>query len=219
VPYVVLSLTFEYPQVLRQETGEILRKFRGGGHGLIATWWVFALLGMPLLVALVRLGQWLENQFPFVRWATTLGIIGLLVQMVGLLLWPFVVPVLARHYEEGNAVIRQARLLAFEVVQQYGGVILGEHLGQLFTIIWTLALNRALALLGWFPRWVVTLDYVVPCIYVCAHLELCATVIPGFPVVPYPGLMGSSLRLAMFLAVGGILASHREGQAGIPFPG
>ena len=38
VPYIVLSITFEYPMVLRQETGEILTKFHAGGASLIWTW-------------------------------------------------------------------------------------------------------------------------------------------------------------------------------------
>lgn len=51
IPYTVLTITFEYPDILRQDTGIVLTKFHEGGASLIFTWWFFAILGMPLLIA------------------------------------------------------------------------------------------------------------------------------------------------------------------------
>ena len=51
IPYTVLTMTFEYPDILRQDTGIILTKFHEGGSSLIFTWWGFAILGFPLLIA------------------------------------------------------------------------------------------------------------------------------------------------------------------------
>ena len=68
VPYTVLTIIFDYPNILRQETGAILTKFHQGGNRLIWTWWAFAILGLPLLEAYVLLGQKLEQKFYFVRW-------------------------------------------------------------------------------------------------------------------------------------------------------
>src|SRR5438128_624389 len=98
IPYTILTMIFEYPVILRQETGVILTRFQAGGPTLIAVWWAFAVTGLPLLEAYVLIGQRLENKLYFVRWATVLGIASGLVQIIGLLRWTFVVPVLANNY-------------------------------------------------------------------------------------------------------------------------
>ena len=38
IPYTVLTITFDYPSILREETGSILTKFHKGGNTLIWTW-------------------------------------------------------------------------------------------------------------------------------------------------------------------------------------
>jgi hypothetical protein len=67
IPYTILSIIFDYPNILRQDAGIILTKFHEGGASLIFVWWLFAILGLPLLAAYVSLGQKLENKFYFVR--------------------------------------------------------------------------------------------------------------------------------------------------------
>ena len=49
VPYTILTIIFDYPNILRQETGIILTKFHDGGNRLIWTWWAFAILGLPVV--------------------------------------------------------------------------------------------------------------------------------------------------------------------------
>lgn len=119
IPYTILSIIFEYPVILRQDTGVILSKFHAGGNTLIWTWWAFAMVGLPLLGAFIQIGQKLENRLPFVRTATYLGVISLIVQMVGLLRWTFVVPVLANSYVGGNEMTQEAAKMAFQVIHQY----------------------------------------------------------------------------------------------------
>ncbi|MDX1908332.1 MAG: DUF4386 domain-containing protein [Bacteroidia bacterium] len=196
VPYTVLTMTFDYPDVLRRAPGDILTAFHAGGVSLIWTWWAFAILGLPLLVAAVRLGQ----AYPVVRWGTTLGVIGLTVQMIGLLRWVFVVPVLASAYVGGSEMTREAARVVFQAVHQYGGVVLGEHIGQLFTIAWTLSLVYAFA--GTQPRWMTVLGCIASVIYLLAQAELFATVMPGFPVWEPAGFIGSTLWLVWLLLLG-----------------
>lgn len=202
IPYVILTMTFQYPAVLRQETGVILTEFHQGGSSLVLTWWAFAILGLPLVVAYVLLGQLLEQKIHFVRWATTLGVIGLLVQMIGLLRWTFVVPVLASNFVNGNEMTKEASVIAFQVVHQYGGVVLGEHLGQLFTIIWTIMMTTAFTQLKLFPKWVILLGYGSSIIYLFAQAELFATVIPDVPVIDWAGFLGSTLWIMWLLIIG-----------------
>ena len=210
LPYTALTVVFDYPDILREEAGVILTKFNEGGKPLIWTWFAFAMVGIPLLPAYVLLGQKLETRLPYVRWATNFGVIGLVVQLVGLLRWTFVVPVLAGNFVQGGEARREANVAAFQLIHQFGGVVLGEYLGQLFTIIWTVALSAAFARLKMFPRWVSWLGYLASGIYLLSQTELFATVMPGFPVLGWAGFVGSTLWLVWLMVVG-ILFLRRKG--------
>jgi hypothetical protein len=209
VPYTILTVIFDYPDILRQDPGVILTRFHEGGSRLIWTWWAFAILGLPLLNAYVLIGQKLESRFGFVRWVTTLGVIGLITQMIGLLRWTFVVPVLAHHFVTGDAMTQTASKMAFQVVHQYGGVVLGEHIGQLFTIVWTIAMTYAFAQLRQFPRWVTGLGYTSAGIYALAQTELFATVIPGISPLDAAGFIGSTLWIIWLLVIGFLLLKRK----------
>ena len=203
IPYTVLTMIFEYPEILRQETGVILTKFNEGGSMLIWTWFAFALIGLPLVPAYIRIGQKLENKAPLVRVATTIGVIGLIVQMIGLLRWTFVIPVLANSYVHAtDEATKSAAIIAFKTIHQFAGVILGEHLGQLFTIIWTVLISISFAKLKLIPKWINILGCVSAFIYLLAQAELLATVIPGFPVWDMAGFIGSTLWLIWLILVG-----------------
>lgn len=203
IPYTLLTNIFEYPDILRQDTATILTKFHEGGNRLIWTWFAFAITGIPLLPAYILLGQKLEAQSPLVRTATTIGVIGLVVQMVGLLRWTFVVPVLADTFVAAtDEPTKAAVIVAFKTIHQLGGVILGEHLGQLFTIAWTVMVSLSFAKLKLFPKWVNGLGFASSLIYLLAQAELFATVMPGFPVWEMAGFIGSTLWLVWLVVIG-----------------
>ena len=49
--FTLLSVTFEYPDILREPAGYVLERFDAGGPGLVATWYGFmltAVLFVPL---------------------------------------------------------------------------------------------------------------------------------------------------------------------------
>lgn len=203
LPYTALTLIFDYPQILREDAGFILSRFYTGGTTLIITWWLFAIVGLPILEAYVLIGQKLEHKLYCIRWATTLAVISGIVQIIGLLRWTFVVPVLAKTYvTTQNESIKETCKIAFQAVHQYGGVLLGEHLGQLFTIAWTIMINSAFYKLQLMPKWITALGYIAAFIYLLAQAELFATVIPGFPVWGLAGLTGSTLWLIWLILVG-----------------
>lgn len=203
VPYTILTSIFEYPEILRKDTGVVLTRFHDGGTKLIFTWLSFAITGLPLIPAYIGIGQALEHRSSLVRTATVIGVVGLVLQMIGLLRWVFVVPVLAETYV-GSADIaaRAAAVVAFETIHQFAGVILGEHLGQLFTIIWTVLISIAFARLKVLPRWVFIFGVSSSLIYFLAQAELLATVIPSFPVWGAAGFIGSTLWLVWLVIVG-----------------
>lgn len=203
VPYTILTITFNYPDILREEPDTVLRAFNQGGPSLIFTWLAFALMGFPLLVGYTLLGTKLETAYAGVRWLTTIGIISGIVQIVGLLRWVFVVPVLATDFvNTQNAATQSSIIINFKVIHQFGGVLLGEHLGQLFTIIWTVGISYFLLKSGIIARWVAWLGILSSGIYLLAQADLFATVIPGFPVWEPAGFAGSTLWLLWLIVTG-----------------
>lgn len=211
VPYTILSIIFEYPVILRQDTAIILSKFHQGGTQLIWTWFAFAITGIPLLPAYILMGQQLENKTSWIRVATNIGVIGLIVQMIGLLRWTFVVPILADIFVNAtDEPTKTAAVVAFKTIHQYGGVILGEHLGQLFTIAWTIMMTSIFAKLKMFPKWVNWLGYISSGIYLLAQAELFATVIPNFPVWDMAGFIGSTLWLIWLIVIGVLFIKNQN---------
>jgi len=203
IPYTILTMIFEYPDILRQDAGMLLTKFHNGGSSLVLTWWAFAILGLPLLIAYILIGQKFENKLGFIKWVTTFGVISGIVQIIALLRWVFVVPVLANTYTSSNDdVVKAAIKTSFQTIHQFGGVLLGEHIGQLFTIIWTIMISYAFIKLNVFPKWISWLGITSSVIYLMAQAELFATVIPGFPVWDMAGFIGSTLWLIWLIIVG-----------------
>lgn len=203
IPYTALTIIFEYPDILRQDTAIILTKFHEGGSTLIWTWFAFAVTGIPLLPAYILLGKKLEKKNSLVRVATTVGVVGLVVQMIGLLRWTFVVPVLANEFvtSTGEAA-KAAAIMAFKTIHQFGGVILGEYVGQLFTIAWTVMITLTFAKLRMLPDWINGLGYASSAIYLVAQAELFSSVIPDFPVWDMAGFVGSTLWLIWLIIIG-----------------
>ena len=152
--FALLGKRFEYPDILRRPATEILDRFHAGGSSLILLWWMFMLSGLLLIGAVVLLGQALGFN-GIVPLAVTIGVLAGLVQMLGLLRWVYLVPSLARMnadpgVESGQ---RQANVAVFRAMHQYLGVGVGEHLGYLFTGIWSVLIGVAIARTELLPDW------------------------------------------------------------------
>ena len=55
VAFGMLAARFDYPDVLRKPTHEVLARFREGGRSLVLLWWAFALTALALAPAVVLL--------------------------------------------------------------------------------------------------------------------------------------------------------------------
>jgi hypothetical protein len=208
IPYTLLTITFDYPDILRESPGKILTMFHRGGGKLIFTWWCFAISAIPLLIAFVRIGA--LSQTNTVKWATTIGVVSLIVQMIGLLRWVFVIPVLSANFVNAdNEITRSAVSSTFILIHQFGGVLLGEHIGQLFTIIWTVMISISFLKTGLFARWKSWFGIGGALIYLSAQAELFNTVVPGILVWEEAGFIGSTLWLIWLLLIGFSFVSIR----------
>jgi hypothetical protein len=152
--FALLGKRFGYPGILRRPTEEILERFRAGGPGLILLWWAFMLSGLLMFGATVLLGQVLGFQ-GVVPLATTIGVLAGLVQLLGLLRWVYLVPALARAHvdPESTPAQREATVVVFRAFHQYLGVGVGEHLGYLFTGVWSLLIGVAILMGNVLPTW------------------------------------------------------------------
>jgi hypothetical protein len=212
IPFTLLIMNFDYPDILREGAGDILTKFHAGGSGLILTWLAFAWTGMPILAAIVLLRKLLEREdTPYLGMATVMGIIGGIAQIVGLLRWTFVVPALAATYTEGgaSAAAKESAAVVFQAIHQYGGVVLGEHIGQSFTIIWMLLISAAMFKSSLFKPWLAWFGILTSLVYSLAQAQLLATVLPAFPVLPDADLYGSLLWLAWMVITGVFLLRRK----------
>jgi len=153
-----LGRAFDYPDILRREPDEILRRFAAGGSGLILRWQallVSALLMLPLAVLLAVV---LGASPALTALSIAVGAVAALVQGLGLVRWPFAVPELARRYvaapdgPEGDAT-RDAVEVVFATLHRLLGVGIGEHLGYLFTGLWTLLVADSILSTAILPAW------------------------------------------------------------------
>lgn len=132
LPYALLAARFDYPGVLRQPADEVLLRVAEGGASLVLIWEAFALVAMlfaPLAVALSVTPQRLATAPALSLCAAMAGGLAGLAQAIGLARWVFVVPTLAQTPNDPAA----ARM--FETLNAYGGVAVGEHIGQLLTAL------------------------------------------------------------------------------------
>jgi Domain of unknown function (DUF4386) len=138
--YSLLARRFDYPDILRQPTGQVLERFAAGGSRLVLLWWGFAMSAVLLAPAVVLVSATLADADPTVlALATAIGLLAALVQFLGLVRWPFAVSHLARLAGDPAATpaTRDAVEVVLQTLNRYLGVAVGEHLGYLFTGLWT----------------------------------------------------------------------------------
>jgi hypothetical protein len=95
--FTLLAQRFDYPDILRRPTHEVLDRFRDGGTALVLTWWAFALSAVLFAALVVLLAIAVDDAEPaVVVLGLVFGVLAWLVQFLGLIRWPFLVPYLAR---------------------------------------------------------------------------------------------------------------------------
>jgi hypothetical protein len=189
----VLSATFDWPDVLREPAGVVLPAFADGGPSLVWTWfataWTYGLLAVPILLLPYALGR---RDDAALRVATAVGAASVLLSLVGFLRWVFVVPPLARSYVGGDGATRTAVEAAWTAQHQLGGALLGEHLGQLLAVAWSLTLSVVVLRSRVLPRWLGFTGLLVSAVYLLNQGDVLATAVPGSPVWDLAGLLGST---------------------------
>ncbi len=172
--FFLLARRFDYPDILRSPTDEILRRFQAGGVELKLLWYGFMLTAVLLAPLAVLLGQVLaRDDLAVVPTATVVGVLAAVVQFLGLARWPFLVPELARAYADpaSSQATRDATVVAFESFHRYLGIGIGESLGYLLTGAWTLLVGVAMLQSSTFEAWLAWPAIIIGLFLIVGSLE------------------------------------------------
>jgi Domain of unknown function (DUF4386) len=154
--FLLLGRRFDYPDILRRPTEEILKRFEAGGVGLKLVWYGFMLTAVLFAPLAVLVGQVLAgDDIGVVPTAIVLGVLASVVQFLGLARWPFLVPALARTYTDpaSTPAIREVTKAVFDSFHRYLGVGIGEGLGYLLTGTWSVLIGVAMIQSSAFGAW------------------------------------------------------------------
>jgi hypothetical protein len=159
VTFLLLGRAFEYPDILRKPTDYVLRQFKAGGASLRRLWYAFMFSAVLFAPVPVMVEQLFQPDVPgFLVVGTAIGVLAAAVQFLGLIRWPFLVSSLADMYTQPDSTqaTRDAVVVVFQAFHRYAGVAIGEHLGYIFTSLWTVLVCMAIIgthlvspLLGW----------------------------------------------------------------------
>lgn len=185
LPYVWLIEHFGYDDILREPAAVLLAKFQAGGSALVLAWFGFA-MGSLLFIPVARGFQRLLSAHGATdNGAAVLGIASAVVQAIGLLRWVLVVPALAATFAsaQSSQATRDATVVIFDAAHRYGGMVLGELIGQLLLAGWTglvaLALYRSRAV----PRWLAAIGWMTLPFWLIGQTELLHDVVPAVPSI------------------------------------
>jgi Domain of unknown function (DUF4386) len=179
--------------------GDGLRRVTGWLLVVGAVAWTYAILLVPILLLPAALGR---GEDPVLRAATFVGAASVLLSLIGFLRWVFVVPALADSYGSGDPATKVAVAAAWTAQHQFGGALLGEHLGQLLAIGWSITVSVLVLRSGMLARWVGWAGLIASGLYLTSQGDILATAVPDFPVWDLGGLLGSSLWGLWVLALG-----------------
>jgi len=217
LPYGWLVAHFGYDDVLRLPPAEILARFRAGGTPLVLAWLGFMLAALGFAAPALALDHLFAAAGGRRPLTLGFGLASALLQAIGLSRWVFVVPALARSHgdpatgEAGRAAIEAV----FIAVHAYGGVAIGEVLGQLTLAAWTAGAAAGFLAMGGRWRLLALPGLASLPLWLAAQGEALATVLPmpSMPeLAPFAFILWQAWLLVagLGLAAGGFASGRRR---------
>ena len=145
-----LSIQFGWPDILDAPATEALPAFAAVA-GTVQTLFILqmaaSLILIPGVIAVHRLLARSRGTDAALLTVTVFGIIAPVVQSLGWVRWPLVVPALADRYLDpaATSAAREATAASYDLLNAYAGGALGEHLGWLLQGVWAVGI----AVLAW----------------------------------------------------------------------
>ena len=208
VGFTALGSIFNYPDVLDEPAGQVLAAFHDNQRAVSGWFSVLALsaaLFAPIAVGVGRL-----SSKRTMRIAVPVGIAAAVVQVIGLLRWPILVPGYASDAVSGDTAVAAAARDSFTTASDILGTAIGETVGFLLTATWTalviVALGRRYA-----GRWFALLGGV------SAVLVLVGVLSPlGLPVIDTANFIGYVLWSAWLIALAVVMLVRERRRATSP---
>lgn len=184
-PYVWLIQHFGYDDILRDPTPQILLRFHDGGSALVLAWLGFALSAFSFVAVVLGFKNLLAVHGAHDVGATPIGIASAIAQTIGLLRWVLVVPGLATAYADpaASAASQEAIVVVFDAVHHFGGMVLGEMVGQLLLMVWTGITAWRMLQLRLLPRWISVAGLLTLPFWLLGQTELIHEVVPMVPSI------------------------------------
>jgi hypothetical protein len=210
-PYSALIALFDYDDVLRRTPGEVLTAFHAAGAPLVWAWWGFALCAVGFAVAAAMVGEALRGREGGGKGGlpaafTMFGVMSGVAQAIALFRWTFVIPGMARSYvAAGEGTVERAAIeVSYTTLNAFAGVGIGEHLGQILLMVWTLGVGLAVMPLGGAMKWIGMAGLATLPFWVVGQTELLATAMPDLPVIetiPYAYMAWEAWLLVLGVAM------------------
>ncbi len=208
VGFTALGGVFNYPDVLNEPAGKVLASFRD--HQSAVSGWFVVLALASALLAPIAIGVGRLSTKRAMRFAVRVGIAAAVVQVIGLMRWPLLVPGYASDAASSNPDIASSARDSFTTASDILGTGIGETLGYALTAAWTVlvvfALGRRYA-----GRWFQVLGVV------SAGLVVAGVLSPlELPAVDTANFFGYVLWSVWLIAFGVLILVHDHRRATAP---
>ena len=194
VGFTALGSIFNYPDVLDEPAGKVLADFRA--HESAVSAWFSVLALSAALMAPIAIGVGRLSSERAMRIAVRVGIAAAVVQVIGLLRWPILVP---GYAADGNT-------SAFSTASDILGTAIGETLGYLLTALWTALVITALGA-RFAGRWFVVLGGAAAALVFCGVFAL-----TGAEILDQANFIGYVLWSLWLIAFGVVMLVHERRQ-------
>ena len=141
--YFVLQAAFSFPDILRESAVDRFTLFASKESIIVPTYWIYAMTGLlqvAFSVMLWRVSRVRDTALG--QLAVVFGILAGVFQVMGFIRWVLVIPVLAAALKAGTPADSIA--LIESVLNAYGGMAIGEHLGFMAQATWCVLLGLSL---------------------------------------------------------------------------
>ena len=142
VAFTALGSVFNYPDVLDAPAASVLADFRDN-QTAVSGWFLVLALSAALFAA-IAIGVGRLSSRSAMRIAVPVGIAAAVVQVIGLLRWPLLVPGYASDAASADTGVAADGRDSFTTASDILGTAIGETLGYLLTAMWTVLVLVAL---------------------------------------------------------------------------
>jgi Domain of unknown function (DUF4386) len=143
IGFIMLGSIFNYPDVLKDPTADILIRFRE--HQTSVTIWFTILALSAGFFAPIAIGVGNLRSDRWMRLSVRVGIAAAAVQVIGLARWPLLVPGFARGATSSDPATVVAAEKHFHTAHVILGNVIGESFGYVLTAAWTVLVVTSLS--------------------------------------------------------------------------